>query len=124
MDNFLDTLLTVECGSKGLEAYREEISRLHPLAESEEYLLAKRYFVYRDGNDADRLVDSLLNLVVHHAEDFQKSGLPMLEIIFAGNDGLMKAVRKFNPDRSYRLSGYASWYIRSAIKAYIRRKVG
>ncbi len=123
MERFIDVLKEVDADSVGLEAYQLEISSFHPLAAEEEYLLAKRYFVYRDGNDADRLVDSQLKLVVNHALSFTDTGLPVLELIYAGNEGLMTAVRKFNPERSFRLSGYASWWIRCAIKDYIGKRL-
>ena len=103
----------------GLARYLDEIRRFPMLEQGEEYMLAKRWREHEDTNAAHRLVTSHLRLVAKIAMGYRGYGLPMNEIISEGNVGLMQAVKRFDPERGFRLATYAMWWIRAAIQEYI-----
>jgi RNA polymerase sigma-32 factor len=105
----------------GFKAYLKQI-RVYPVLEAEEeYMLAKRWSEHGDYDAAHRLVTSHLRLVAKMAMKFRGYGLPMSDLVAEGNIGLMQAVKKFDPDKGFRLSTYAIWWIRAAIQEYILR---
>ena len=110
--------LTVE---SGLARYLEEIRRLPMLEPQEEFTLAKRRREHGDRDAAHRLVTSHLRLVAKIAMGYRGYGLPISEVISEGNVGLMQAVKRFEPDKGFRLSTYAMWWIKAAIQEYILR---
>ncbi len=114
-------LPTVPAESSGLARYLEEIRRFPMLDPEEEYILAKRWKEHGDVEAAHKLVTSHLRLVAKIAMGYRGYGLPMNEIISEGNVGLMQAVKRFDPERGYRLATYAMWWIRAAIQEYILR---
>jgi RNA polymerase sigma-32 factor len=99
----------------------DEIRRFPMLEPQEEYMLAKRYQEHEDRGAAHRLVTSHLRLVAKIAMGYRGYGLPIGEVISEGNVGLMQAVKKFEPDRGFRLATYAMWWIKAAIQEYILR---
>ncbi|MEK0084681.1 RNA polymerase sigma factor RpoH [Benzoatithermus flavus] len=103
----------------GLARYLDEIRRFPMLDAGEEYMLAKRWREQEDVEAAHKLVTSHLRLVAKIAMGYRGYGLPMNEIISEGNVGLMQAVKRFDPDRGFRLATYAMWWIRAAIQEYI-----
>jgi RNA polymerase sigma-32 factor len=103
----------------GLGRYLQEIRRFPLLDPDEEYMLAKRWREHGDGGAAHRLVTSHLRLVAKIAMGYRGYGLPVSEIISEGNVGLMQAVKRFDPERGFRLATYAMWWIRAAIQEYI-----
>ena len=105
----------------GLARYLDEIRRFQMLEQGEEYMLAKRWREHEDVQAAHKLVTSHLRLVAKIAMGYRGYGLPMNEIISEGNVGLMQAVKKFDPDKGFRLATYAMWWIRAAIQEYILR---
>ena len=115
------TLPTVVGGSLGLTRYLEEIRRFPMLQPDEEYMLAKRWQQYQDSEAAQKLVTSHLRLVARIAMGYRGYGLPIGEVIQEGNVGLMQAVKKFEPDKGFRLATYAMWWIRASIQEYILR---
>ncbi len=115
------TLPTVAGGSLGLARYLEEIRRFPMLAPDEEYMLAKRWQEHEDSEAAHKLVTSHLRLVARIAMGYRGYGLPIGEVISEGNVGLMQAVKRFEPDRGFRLATYAMWWIRASIQEYILR---
>jgi RNA polymerase sigma-32 factor len=108
-------------GEGGLNRYLDEIRRFPMLEPQEEYMLAKRYAEHEDRNAAHKLVTSHLRLVAKIAMGYRGYGLPIGEVISEGNVGLMQAVKKFEPDRGFRLATYAMWWIKAAIQEYILR---
>ncbi len=102
-----------------LTRYLQEIRKFPMLAPQEEYLLAKRYQESEDATAAHRLVTSHLRLVAKIAMGYRGYGLPLGELISEGNVGMMQAVRRFDPDRGFRLATYAMWWIRASIQEYI-----
>jgi len=112
-------LPTVPAEGTGLARYLEEIRRFPMLEPDEEYMLAKRWREHEDVEAAHKLVTSHLRLVAKIAMGYRGYGLPMNEIISEGNVGLMQAVKRFDPDRGFRLATYAMWWIRAAIQEYI-----
>jgi RNA polymerase sigma-32 factor len=108
-------------GEAGLNRYLDEIRRFPMLEPQEEYMLAKRYNEHEDRNAAHKLVTSHLRLVAKIAMGYRGYGLPIGEVISEGNVGLMQAVKKFEPDRGFRLATYAMWWIKAAIQEYILR---
>jgi RNA polymerase sigma-32 factor len=112
-------LPTVPAEGSGLARYLDEIRRFPMLEVGEEYMLAKRWREHEDVNAAHRLVTSHLRLVAKIAMGYRGYGLPMNEIISEGNVGLMQAVKRFDPERGFRLATYAMWWIRAAIQEYI-----
>ena len=112
------TLPTV--GSEGgLARYLEEIRKFPMLEPDEEFMLAKRWREHGDSEAAHRLVTSHLRLVAKIAMGYRGYGLPVSELISEGNVGMMQAVKRFDPDRGFRLATYAMWWIRAAIQEYI-----
>jgi RNA polymerase sigma-32 factor len=101
--------------------YLAEIRRFPMLQPQEEFMLAKRWREHEDRDAAHRLVTSHLRLVAKIAMSYRGYGLPVSEIISEGNVGLMQAVRRFEPDRGFRLATYAIWWIKAAIQEYILR---
>nr|WP_240532789.1 RNA polymerase sigma factor RpoH [Nitratireductor indicus] len=101
--------------------YLEEIRRFPMLQPEEEYMLAKRYSERDDTQAAHKLVTSHLRLVAKIAMGYRGYGLPIGEVISEGNVGLMQAVKKFEPDRGFRLATYAMWWIKASIQEYILR---
>ena len=115
------TLPTIAGGSLGLSRYLEEIRRFPMLEPSQEYMLAKRWEQHADQAAAHKLVTSHLRLVARIAMGYRGYGLPIGEVISEGNVGLMQAVKRFEPDRGFRLATYAMWWIRASIQEYILR---
>jgi RNA polymerase sigma-32 factor len=105
----------------GLSRYLEEIRRFPMLEPQEEYMLAKSWREHGDRDAAHKLVTSHLRLVAKIAMGYRGYGLPIGEVISEGNVGLMQAVKRFDPDRGFRLATYAMWWIRAAIQEYILR---
>jgi RNA polymerase sigma-32 factor len=114
-------LPTVAGGSAGLTRYLEEIRRFPMLEPNEEYMLAKRWQEHQDSEAAQKLVTSHLRLVARIAMGYRGYGLPIGEVISEGNVGLMQAVKRFEPDKGFRLATYAMWWIRASIQEYILR---
>ena len=112
-------LPTVPAEGTGLSRYLDEIRRFPMLEPDEEYMLAKRWREDDNVESAHKLVTSHLRLVAKIAMGYRGYGLPMNEIISEGNVGLMQAVKRFDPDRGFRLATYAMWWIRAAIQEYI-----
>ncbi|EKF41937.1 RNA polymerase sigma factor RpoH [Nitratireductor indicus] len=115
------TLPSIASGEGGLTRYLEEIRRFPMLQPEEEYMLAKRYSERDDTQAAHKLVTSHLRLVAKIAMGYRGYGLPIGEVISEGNVGLMQAVKKFEPDRGFRLATYAMWWIKASIQEYILR---
>lgn len=113
------TALSVLSNETTLAKYLREIQKFAFLTEEEEYVLAKRWKEQADIKAAHILVTSHLKLVAKIAMKFRRYGLPMLDLIAEGNIGLMKAVKKFEPDMGFRLSTYAMWWIKASIQDYI-----
>lgn len=102
-----------------LSRYLQEIRKFPMLAPDEEYSLAKRYQEHDDATAANRLITSHLRLVAKIAMGYRGYGLPLGELISEGNVGMLQAVRRFDPDRGFRLATYAMWWIRASIQEYI-----
>ena len=102
-----------------LSRYLQQIRRFPMLEAGEEYMLAKRWREHDDLEAAQKLVTSHLRLVAKIAMGYRGYGLPLAELISEGNVGLMQAVKRFEPDRGFRLATYAMWWIRAAIQEYI-----
>ncbi|ATQ69136.1 MULTISPECIES: RNA polymerase sigma factor RpoH [Methylosinus] len=117
MANALPTL----SGDSGLSRYLAEIRRFPMLEPEQEYMLAKRWREHEDPNAAQKLVTSHLRLVAKIAMGYRGYGLPIGEIVSEGNVGLMQAVKRFEPERGFRLATYAMWWIRASIQEYILR---
>ncbi|MBX2805912.1 MAG: RNA polymerase sigma factor RpoH [Hyphomicrobiales bacterium] len=107
--------------SGGLARYLEEIRRFPMLEPQEEYMLAKRWQEHEDSDAAQKLVTSHLRLVARIAMGYRGYGLPIGEVMSEGNVGLMQAVKRFDPERGFRLATYAMWWIKAAIQEYILR---
>ena len=105
----------------GLQRYLREIRAFPILSAEEEFMLAKRYLDYGETEAAHKLVTSHLRLVAKVAMKFRGYGLPVADLISEGNIGLMKAVKKFEPDKGFRLSTYAVWWIKAAVTEYVLR---
>ncbi|MBM3584528.1 MAG: RNA polymerase sigma factor RpoH [Alphaproteobacteria bacterium] len=103
----------------GLGRYLQEIRRFPMLEPEEEYMLAKSWREHGDADAAHRLVTSHLRLVAKIAMGYRGYGLPISELISEGNVGLMQAVKRFEPDRGFRLATYAMWWIRASIQEYV-----
>ncbi|MFT6460659.1 MAG: RNA polymerase sigma-32 factor [Maricaulis maris] len=106
---------------QGLSSYLSEIRRFPMLEKDEEFMLGKRWREHEDGGAAEKLVTSHLRLVAKIAMGYRGYGLPIAEVISEGNVGLMQAVKKFDPDKGFRLATYAMWWIRASIQEYILR---
>jgi RNA polymerase sigma-32 factor len=111
-------ILTAE---SGLTRYLEEIRRFPMLEPQNEYMLAKRWREHGDRDAAHKLVTSHLRLVAKIAMGYRGYGLPISEVISEGNVGLMQAVKRFEPEKGFRLATYAMWWIKAAIQEYILR---
>ena len=105
----------------GLSRYLSEIRKFPLLTPEEEYMFAKRLKEHGDAEAARRLVTSHLRLVAKIAMGYRGYGLPIAEIVSEGNVGLMQAVKRFDPDKGFRLATYAMWWIRAAIQEYVLR---
>jgi RNA polymerase sigma-32 factor len=105
----------------GVSNYLEEIRRLPMLEPHEEFMLAKRWREHGDREAAHKLVTSHLRYVTKIAMGYRGYGLPISEAISEGNVGLMQAVKRFEPDKGFRLASYAVWWIKAAIQEYILR---
>ena len=114
-------LPSIAAGSGGLARYLEEIRRFPMLEPNEEYMLAKAWQQHGDQEAAHKLVTSHLRLVTRIAMGYRGYGLPIGEVISEGNVGLMQAVKRFEPDKGFRLATYAMWWIRASIQEYILR---
>jgi RNA polymerase sigma-32 factor len=108
-------------GEAGLSRYLSEIRKFPLLEPEEEYMLAKRWKEHEDPGAARQLVTSHLRLVAKIAMGYRGYGLPLSEIVSEGNVGLMQAVKRFEPDKGFRLATYAMWWIRAAIQEFILR---
>jgi len=115
------TSLSVMSPDGGLSRYLSEIRKFPMLAKDEEFMLAKRWREHEDAEAAHRMVTSHLRLVAKIAMGYRGYGLPIGEVISEGNVGLMQAVKKFEPDKGFRLATYAMWWIRASIQEYILR---
>ncbi|MDO6964457.1 RNA polymerase sigma factor RpoH [Rhizobium alvei] len=115
------SLPMLTAGEGGLNRYLDEIRKFPMLEPQEEYMLAKRYAEHEDPKAAHKLVTSHLRLVAKIAMGYRGYGLPIGEVISEGNVGLMQAVKKFEPDRGFRLATYAMWWIKASIQEYILR---
>ena len=108
-------------GEAGLNRYLAEIKKFPVLKPEQEYMLAKRYAEHQDPDAAKQLVTSHLRLVAKIAMGYRGYGLPVSELISEGNIGLMQGVKKFEPDRGFRLATYAMWWIKASIQEFILR---
>jgi RNA polymerase sigma-32 factor len=108
-------------GEASLNRYLAEIKKFPILTPEQEYMLAKRYQEHQDPEAAAQLVTSHLRLVAKIAMGYRGYGLPVSELISEGNIGLMQGVKKFEPDRGFRLATYAMWWIRASIQEFILR---
>ncbi|WP_284177619.1 RNA polymerase sigma factor RpoH [Rhabdaerophilum sp. SD176] len=113
--------MPVFSGEGGLSRYLAEIRRFPVLSADEEFMLAKRYQQYEDAQAAHRLVTSHLRLVAKIAMGYRGYGLPVGDVVSEGNIGLMQAVKRFDPDKGFRLATYAIWWIKASIQEYILR---
>ena len=108
-------------GEASLNRYLSEIRKYPLLKPEQEYMLAKRYQEHQDSEAAAQLVTSHLRLVAKIAMGYRGYGLPVSELISEGNIGLMQGVKKFDPDRGFRLATYAMWWIRASMQEFILR---
>ncbi|MEQ8599681.1 MAG: RNA polymerase sigma factor RpoH [Devosia sp.] len=115
------TNLPVLSSEGGLSRYLQEIRKFPMLEPDEEYMLAKRYKEHADPGAAQKLITSHLRLVAKIAMGYRGYGLPISEVISEGNVGLMHAVKRFEPEKGFRLATYAMWWIRAAIQEYVLR---
>jgi len=115
------TNLPILSSEGGLSRYLQEIRKFPMLEPNEEFMLAKRYKEHTDPAAAQKLITSHLRLVAKIAMGYRGYGLPISEVISEGNVGLMHAVKRFEPDKGFRLATYAMWWIRAAIQEYVLR---
>ena len=115
------TALPIISAEAGLSRYLEEIRRFPMLEPQEEYMLAKSWREHGDRDAAHKLVTSHLRLVAKIAMGYRGYGLPISEVISEGNVGLMQAVKRFEPEKGFRLATYAMWWIKASIQEYILR---
>ena len=115
------TNLPVLSAEGGLSRYLQEIRKFPMLEPDEEFMLAKRYKEHADPGAAQKLITSHLRLVAKIAMGYRGYGLPVSELISEGNIGLMQGVKKFEPERGFRLATYAMWWIRASIQEFILR---
>ena len=111
----------IQSGGPGLGRYLAEIRKFPMLTPDEEFMLAKRWQQHSDTEAAHKMVTSHLRLVAKIAMGYRGYGLPIGEVISEGNVGLMQAVKRFDPDKGFRLATYAMWWIRASIQEYILR---
>ena len=117
INNYLPTLSNED----GLSVYLDQIQKFPMLAAEEEYMLAKNWKTTGNIKAAEKLVTSHLRLVAKIAMGYKGYGLPVNEMISEGNVGLMQAVKKFEPEKGFRLATYAMWWIKASIQEYILR---
>ncbi|RDW14849.1 RNA polymerase sigma factor RpoH [Paracoccus thiocyanatus] len=115
------TNLPAPSPEQGLNRYLQEIRKFPLLEPEEEYMLAKAWVDHQDAEAAQRLVTSHLRLAAKIAMGYRGYGLPQAEVISEANVGLMQAVKRFDPERGFRLATYAMWWIRASIQEYILR---
>src|SRR6187549_470485 len=115
------TALPALNAESGLSHYLEEIRRFPMLEPQEEYMLARSWREHGDREAAHKLVTSHLRLVAKIAMGYRGYGLPLSEVVAEGNVGLMQAVKRFDPDKGFRLATYAMWWIRASIQEYVLR---
>ena len=120
-NNITNTNLPTLSDEGGLSRYLIQIKKFPMLDKEEEYMLAKSWKERGDVKSAEKLVTSHLRLVAKIAMGYRGYGLPVSEMISEGNVGLMQAVKKFDPDRGFRLTTYAMWWIKAGIQEYILR---
>jgi RNA polymerase sigma-32 factor len=120
-DNMSSRGLPALSGEGGLSKYLTEIRKFPLLEPEEEYMFAKAWREHEDPEAARRLVTSHLRLVAKIAMGYRGYGLPLSEVVAEGNVGLMQAVKRFEPDKGFRLATYAMWWIRASIQEYILR---
>ncbi|OQW54437.1 RNA polymerase sigma factor RpoH [Candidatus Raskinella chloraquaticus] len=113
--------LPIMASDGGLARYLNEIKRFPMLEPQQEYMLAKRWKEHGDRDAAHKLVTSHLRLVAKIAMGYRGYGLPINEVVSEGNIGLMQAVKRFEPEKGFRLATYAMWWIRAAIQEYVLR---
>ena len=113
--------LPVLNGESGLSRYLSEIRKFPMLEPQQEYMLARRYKEHEDSKAAHQLVTSHLRLVAKIAMGYRGYGLPISEVVSEGNVGLMQAVKRFEPEKGFRLATYAMWWIKASIQEYILR---
>lgn len=116
-----NALPTISASGNGLQRYMEEIRKFPMLEPQQEYMLGKAYAEHDDTKAAHKLVTSHLRLVAKIAMGYRGYGLPIGEVISEGNVGLMQAVKKFDPERGFRLATYAMWWIKASIQEYVLR---
>ncbi len=119
MSNY--TNLPAPSPEQGLSRYMQEIRKFPMLEPEEEYMLAKRWVDHEDSGAAHKLVTSHLRLAAKIAMGYRGYGLPQAEVVSEANVGLMQAVKRFDPDKGFRLSTYAMWWIRASIQEYVLR---
>jgi len=115
------SLPAIASGEGGLNRYLQEIRQFPMLAPEEEFMLAKRWKEHGDSKAAERMITSHLRLVAKIAMGYRGYGLPIGEVISEGNVGLMQAVKRFEPDKGFRLATYAMWWIKASIQEYVLR---
>ncbi|PKP70853.1 MAG: RNA polymerase sigma factor RpoH [Alphaproteobacteria bacterium HGW-Alphaproteobacteria-4] len=115
------TSLPAPSPEQGMNRYLQEIRKFPLLEPEEEYMLAKRWVDHQDAQAAHRMVTSHLRLAAKIAMGYRGYGLPQAEVISEANVGLMQAVKRFDPERGFRLATYAMWWIRASIQEYILR---
>ncbi|MGI9363618.1 MAG: RNA polymerase sigma factor RpoH [Rhizobiaceae bacterium] len=116
-----NALPTISASGNGLQRYMDEIRKFPMLEPQQEYMLAKRFAEHDDTDAAHKLVTSHLRLVAKIAMGYRGYGLPIGEVISEGNVGLMQAVKKFDPEKGFRLATYAMWWIKASIQEYVLR---
>ena len=116
-----NTLPSISASGNGMQRYLDEIRKFPMLEPQQEYMLGKRYVEHDDTEAAHKLVTSHLRLVAKIAMGYRGYGLPIGEVISEGNVGLMQAVKKFDPERGFRLATYAMWWIKASIQEYVLR---
>jgi len=121
MNKAINNNLPVLSNEGGLSAYLEQIKKFPMLEAEEEYMLAKNWKTTGNIKAAEKLVTSHLRLVAKIAMGYKGYGLPVNEMISEGNVGLMQAVKKFEPEKGFRLATYAMWWIKASIQEYILR---
>jgi len=120
-DSNLPAVPALASGEDGLNRYLSQIRKFPVLTAEQEYMLAKRYAEHQDPDAARQLVTSHLRLVAKIAMGYRGYGLPISELISEGNIGLMQGVKKFEPDRGFRLATYAMWWIKASMQEFILR---
>jgi RNA polymerase sigma-32 factor len=115
------SLPAIASGEAGLQRYLQDIRQFPMLQPEEEFMLAKRWKEHGDAKAAQKLITSHLRLVAKIAMGYRGYGLPIGEVISEGNVGLMQAVKKFEPDKGFRLATYAMWWIKASIQEFVLR---